>query len=198
MVRIRTALLTTAVILTVAMTAGAQDILIATSGTELRATPQSDAPVVATLAGGERLMVFDAQGDWSQVETWTRSGRGFVDRLEGWLRTEKLQAVGNVETLVAPGPAQPPATAGASDPPAKRPAPRYAFDGRALSCHFEKQDFRGRLRADLYVDDVLRAWARTLNPLNWIQVRTDGPWGKAAGIEGNKRVLVRGIKRSKK
>jgi hypothetical protein len=235
MVRIRTALLTTAVILTVAMTAGAQDILIATSGTELRATPQSDAPVVATLAGGERLMVFDAQGDWSQVETWTRSGRGFVDRLEGWLRTEKLQAVGNVETLVAPGSAQPPAAAGASDPPTKRPAPavvtvsgtpalhftgncrivgengrqrrrtfrgtvprRYAFDGRALSCHFEKQDFRGRLRADLYVDDVLRAWARTLNPLNWIQVRTDGPWGKAAGIEGNKRVLVRGIKRSKK
>jgi hypothetical protein len=56
----------------------------------------------------------------------------------------------------------------------------------------------GPLRADLYVDDVLRAWARTLNPLNWIQVRTDGPWGKAAGIEGNKRVLVRGIKPSKK
>ena len=151
-----------------------------------------------------------------------------IDRLEGWLRTDRLQAAGAVETLVAPGPPRAPDAAAASEPPAEEPAPtvvtlsgtpallfsgdcrvvgddgrqrrrtfrgtlptRYAFTARALSCRFEKQDFRGRLRADLYVDDELRAWARTLNPFNWVLVRSDGPWGQAAGIEGDKRVLVR-------
>lgn len=228
MVRFRPVLPALVLMLVLAMAAGAQDILIAAAGTRLLAAPQSDAPVVAALGGGERLTVVDTEGDWSRVETWVRSGSGFIDRLEGWLRTDQLPAAGAVETLVAPGPRRTPAADPAPDPPAERPAPavvtlsgtpallfsgvcrvvgedgrqhrrtfrgtvpkRYAFAGRILSCRFEKQDFRGRLRADLRIDDELRAWATTLNPYNWVVVRSDGPWGEAAGIEGNKHVIVR-------
>ena len=232
MARNRPVLPALVLLLALAMAARSQDILIAAAGSHLLAAPQSDAQVVATLGGGERLTVIDTEGGWSRVETWARSGRGFIDRLEGWLRTDQLPAAGAVETLVAPGPPPTPAAASASGPPAEHPAPvvvtvsgtpallfsgdcrivgedgrqrrrtfrgtvpkRYAFAGRTLSCRFEKQDFRGRLRADLYIDDELRAWARTLAPLNWILVRSDGPWGEAAGVEGDRRVLVRGVER---
>lgn len=232
MSRIRRGATALVLALALAMAARAQNVLIATAGTELRRAPQSDSAVVATLSGGERLTVIEAEGDWSRVETWAHSRPGFIDRLEGWLQIDQLPAAGTVEILVPPG-SQQSSSVAPPNPPIERQMPaivaisgtpglsfsgecqvigengrrnrrtfrgtvpnRYTFTGQVVSCRFEKRDFRGRLRADLYVGDELRAWARTLNPFNWVLVRTDGPWGAAAGIEGDKRVIVRGVEPS--
>ncbi|MCP4330705.1 MAG: hypothetical protein GY791_20110 [Alphaproteobacteria bacterium] len=64
------------------------------------------------------------------------------------------------------------------------------FDGAAIRCRIKKKDFRGKLWAEIVEGGRVIASAETLNPLNWVSVRSAGPWGDAAGQEGNLRVLI--------
>ena len=61
---------------------------------------------------------------------------------------------------------------------------RYLFDGPALSCRVRKDDFHGRLRAEIRVKDDSIAWAETAAAFNHVRVRSDGPWGPAQGVRG--------------
>ncbi len=58
------------------------------------------------------------------------------------------------------------------------------FRATALRCRIRKQDFRGRLRAVLSRGGVTVATAETTAPFNHVEVRSAGPWGRAAGLRG--------------
>ena len=58
------------------------------------------------------------------------------------------------------------------------------FSGAALLCRIRKRDAFGRLIVTLSQDGVPIVREKTTSPFNHVLVRSDGPWGAAAGIKG--------------
>jgi hypothetical protein len=61
---------------------------------------------------------------------------------------------------------------------------KYLLQYGAVACTVQKWDARGRLRVFLREDSTIIAFAETAAAYNYVTVRTDGPWGKAAGLRG--------------
>ena len=65
---------------------------------------------------------------------------------------------------------------------------RFDFTASAISCLVRKRDFRGRLRVALRRERALIARAETAAALNYVRVRSVGPWGAAGGWRGHVRL----------
>ena len=61
---------------------------------------------------------------------------------------------------------------------------QYLLRYSAASCYVQKWDRWGRLRVTLLEDATAIAWAETAAAYNYVTVRSDGPWGEAAGFRG--------------
>lgn len=61
---------------------------------------------------------------------------------------------------------------------------KYLLQYEAVACSVQKWDARGRLRVFLREASTIIAFAETAAAYNYVTVRTDGPWGKAAGVRG--------------
>ncbi|MDX1402361.1 MAG: hypothetical protein R3245_10595, partial [Kiloniellales bacterium] len=60
----------------------------------------------------------------------------------------------------------------------------YSYPGEALSCRLKKLDPFGRLRGRVLRNGRQVSAAETAAAFNYIDVRTDGPWGEAWGRRG--------------
>jgi hypothetical protein len=67
---------------------------------------------------------------------------------------------------------------------------RHKFETAALSCTIVKWDARGRLVVSLKEGGNVLARAETGAAFNWVRVRSDGPWGRAGGKRGVRRLPV--------
>ncbi|MGH6932949.1 MAG: hypothetical protein ACREEE_11015 [Dongiaceae bacterium] len=61
---------------------------------------------------------------------------------------------------------------------------KYLLQYSAASCYVQKWDQWGRLRVTLRQDRTAIAWAETAAAYNYVTVRSEGPWGRAAGVRG--------------
>ncbi|MDX1709622.1 MAG: SH3 domain-containing protein [Rhodovibrionaceae bacterium] len=178
----------------------------------LRAAPSGEAEVLRRLNPEARLLLFERRGDWRRVGLFGAVG------VEGWVAAEDVSAPAQPAPPPEPKPIRPeppplpvflleiggrPAleftgecrSVGREGSSARRPfadlVPKtYRLQARAVLCRVEKEDFRGRLKALLRRDGKIVAAAETSAPLNYVVVRSDGPWGAAAGWRGNRGLVV--------
>ena len=61
---------------------------------------------------------------------------------------------------------------------------KYLLQYDAVACSVQKWDARGRLRVMLLDASTAIAFAETAAAYNYVTVRSDGPWGTAAGFRG--------------
>jgi hypothetical protein len=182
-------------------------------GVPLRAAPASDAEVLRRLDHTQRLLLYEVRGDWLRVALF-----GAV-AVEGWVERANVGREEKSPPAPAPKPETPKRppplpvfllqvggqpglkfsgecrTVERSERIARRPfeglAPKtYRFRAKAVSCRVEKEDFLGRLEVALSRSGRVIAGAETSAPLNTVRVRSDGPWGEAAGWRGNRGLIA--------
>lgn len=61
---------------------------------------------------------------------------------------------------------------------------KYLLQYDAVACSVQKWDARGRLRVTLLDTSTAIAFAETAAAYNYVTVRSEGPWGRAAGFRG--------------
>lgn len=183
-------------------------------GARLRQAPDRAAPEILRLGRGQKLLEFERRGAWVRVGVFGMVGReGWISgALIGRSDPDRPSAAPEPPPAVVapPGTAETPRAvdfllrisgtpalafsgdcqAIGRDGVARRfglrghVPDRIAFTATALSCRIRKEDFRGRLRARLWVGGRVIAEAETRAPLQRVTVRSAGPWGDAAGLKG--------------
>ena len=177
-------------------------------GAELRAAPESAAPVVARLAGGHKLIEFERRGAWLRVGVFGAIGQ------VGWVREDRIvgrpleqRGARLPEVIRGPGAAVPDAPAPPRDTNGAvrfrlsvsgSPAMEFAGECDLVDAggRSRRRDFAGLVpgRFDFTASAISRlvrrliARAETAAAFNHVRVRSVGPWGAAAGRRGHVRL----------
>ena len=180
-------------------------------GLELRSAPDKGAPVVRRLEAGQRLLEYERRGPWMRVGVFGGVGQegwvpdAFLAALPADPAPEEEVApiVKEAEEVIV----EPRFLLDVTGSPAlefighcitvdalgerrkgefKGIIPRkFTISGQAVRCTVQKWDARGRLQVGLYGGNTLIAYQETAAQFNWVQVFTDGPWGRAGNVRGN-------------
>lgn len=187
-----------------------QVLLVRDETAPLRQRPDPDARVVRSLALNDKLIEFRRQPGWVRVGVFGTLG------VEGWLRDSAVEkAVFGSAREPSTTPTTPPdrplrleidgtpalefegrCTLIEADGHGRRVVlrgsvpRRFALKAEAVSCKVEKTDAFGRLIVALSLGSELLARAQTRAAFNYVQVRSDGPWGEARGLRGRVGLLV--------
>ncbi len=181
----------------------------------LRAAPALDGRVIKRLGRDDRLLLFERRSDWLRVGVFGAVAvEGWVKSTEV---APQPRAKPPPAPPIPPGPEPVPRplpvfhihvagtpglkfrgsceTVGRDGQRMNRPfrglAPEaYRVRASAVACRVDKEDFIGDLVVTLEVDGRRLASAGTSAPLNYVRVRSDGPWGRAAGWRGSKGLVV--------
>lgn len=187
------------------------DVLRTTAdGVAVRERPGDEAPVVARLPKGHKLLEFRRSDEWVKVAVFGMVGR------DGWVEASRVRREPRREQAPTEAPPQPEEEA----PPAEyafglevdgSPAvefraecrtltaagtvrrfelhgtipERYRVRAQALSCTVQKTEVTGRLEVRLLQEEHAIAAAETAAAFNWVRVRSFGPWGPATSIVGD-------------
>ena len=187
-----------------------QILLVQDETARLRQRPDPQAQVVRDLAAGDKLIEFSRADGWVKVGVFGTLG------LEGWLRAGAVEkAVFSTPREPSTPALTPPdrplllevkgtpalefkgrctlieADGGSHRLPLRGSVPRrFALEAEAASCTVEKTDAFGRLVVALSLGSELLARQETRAAFNYVQVRSDGPWGEARGLRGRVGLLV--------